>query len=693
MWGIIKVVALCASEVASVVRAPEVECGVYMGGGGGYGDKCRELHGERESIFLIISHLDCASSPLEPDGERVCGMSDDTMMGHNVREAADDSRLGGKLGKRSGFFPESNMLAGKAKSSSRTIMTPARALRSRPILAVLYRSPRSAPPIHPSSRPSASNHVFPIHRRTQIPRTNASPYTRHFTSSSRRCEQRGKDSFYSRLREALGRTRIQWAPIPVGLGIGFLGFLQFRRMQDRDRFLGDRPDDLSDSSAQGKVGRRERIRPSGPWTVQVMSTLPLKAISRIWGKFNELDIPFFPFLNRTNTHESFDEVAEPDLRVYPNLAAFFYRELKPGVRPLDPNPNALLSPADGKVVQFGTIEHGEVEQVKGVTYSLDALLGAERPGSSPPSPSTNTPLTNPFPRPSDPAPLSSDNEGEDRFRTDEEFARVNGISYSLPNLFSGNQDPNTTTSPSAATDQSTKAKKSSERAVYDDLTATTQESSPWWSPFATKPTDPTTLYYMVVYLAPGDYHRFHSPVSWVVTARRHFAGELYSVSPYLVRTLPGLFTLNERVVLLGRWRHGFFSYTPVGATNVGSIVINFDKELRTNSLTTDTAADRAAAAAKERGEAYSGFAEATYGNASEVLGGHALKRGEEMGGFQLGSTIVMVFEAPKGVRRRSFDEGFTDKGDERKGGWKWDVEKGMKVKVGQSLGHVIEEDD
>jgi len=198
---------------------------------------------------------------------------------------------------------------------------------------------------------------------------------------------------------------------------------------------------------------------------------------------------------------------------------------------------------------------------------------------------------------------------------------------------------------------------------------------------------PTALHYIVVYLAPGDYHRFHSPTAWVVEKRRHFAGELYSVSPYLQRTLPGLFTLNERVVLLGRWRWGFFSFTPVGATNVGSIKINFDSELRTNSLTTDTAADRAAEEASERGEPYSGFAEATYAQASKILGGHALRRGEEMGGFQLGSSIVLVFEAP--TARRKAAEMSQDTGDVE-GGWRWGVLKNQKVKYGEPLGWVEE---
>ncbi|KAF2183707.1 phosphatidylserine decarboxylase [Zopfia rhizophila CBS 207.26] len=517
-----------------------------------------------------------------------------------------------------------------------------------------------------------SNHLRPAYSRLSQP-------SRCFSSSRRVLDQQNyhrKESFRSRLNSALKNTKIEWKPIPVALGVGFLGLYQFYRIQRREQHTQSNGNESGEGN--GRPEKRERIRPSGPWQVQIMSTLPLKALSRLWGRFNELEIPYYLRVPGFKLYSfifgvNLSEVSEPDLHVYPNLASFFYRTLKPGVRPLDPNPNAILSPADGKIIQFGIIEHGEVEQVKGVTYSLDALLGSVRPKKPTPSITSSESSTD-----STHAKVGD----EDIIRADEEFAKVNGISYTLPNLFSGPW-PKDGQPAEMPTDQSTSSTASSEAEVRADL-ALSDASRPWWAPASTK--TPTALYYCVIYLAPGDYHRFHSPVSWVVESRRHFAGELFSVSPYLQRTLPGLFTLNERVVLLGRWRWGFFSYTPVGATNVGSIKINFDRELRTNSLTTDTAADRAAVEAAARGEPYSGFAEATYEGASRLLGGHALKRGEEMGGFQLGSTIVLVFEAPKG-QRPSFDEGF--KG-ERNGGWRWNVKQGMKVKVGEALGFVEE---
>jgi phosphatidylserine decarboxylase len=514
------------------------------------------------------------------------------------------------------------------------------------------------------------------------------------------------ESFGTRLGKAWRGTKIAWYPIPVGLGIGFLGFAQFWRVrareQERQRSAIAASVGGGEDGGEGGPGRprkRERIRPSGPWQVQIMSTLPLKAVSRLWGRFNELSIPYYLRVPGFKLYGwlfgvNFDEVSEPDLHVYPNLASFFYRTLKPGVRLLDPNPNAILSPADGRILSFGTIEHGEVEQVKGMTYSLDALLGKTPPGTSP-NPSAPSSIFAP-PTSTDSAQSKlTDDATADTMTADQEFANMNGISYTLPNLFSGQHGEAGASSITLPSDASTTPRASSEAEVRADLALSPSTQQPWWSPFSScsaSASKSSQLYYVVVYLAPGDYHRFHSPVPWVCTSRRHFAGELYSVSPYLQRTLPGLFTLNERVVLLGRWKYGFFSYTPVGATNVGSIKINFDSELRTNSLTTDTAADRDAAAAKERGEPYSGFSEATYAKASKVLGGHALRRGEEMGGFQLGSSIVLVFEAPEGRRAKSLDEGGLD-GGEKRGGWRWNVYKGQRVKMGEAVGWVEEDKD
>ena len=49
------------------------------------------------------------------------------------------------------------------------------------------------------------------------------------------------------------------------------------------------------------------------------------------------------------------------------------------------------------------------------------------------------------------------------------------------------------------------------------------------------------------------------------------------MAPWAARKMPGLFTLNERAVLSGSWEHGFFSFTAVGAYNVGSIRLEVDK--------------------------------------------------------------------------------------------------------------------
>jgi phosphatidylserine decarboxylase len=110
---------------------------------------------------------------------------------------------------------------------------------------------------------------------------------------------------------------------------------------------------------------------------------------------------------------------------------------------------------------------------------------------------------------------------------------------------------------------------------------------------------------------------------------------------------------------------------PVGATNVGSIVVNFDKVcpcLLSIVSYTNTTHQNLRTNLRKRPPP-GAFVEAHYTQASALLRGQPLARGHEMGGFKLGSTIVMVFEAPRGFR-------FT-------------VKPGEKVKVGQAFGDVF----
>jgi phosphatidylserine decarboxylase len=141
------------------------------------------------------------------------------------------------------------------------------------------------------------------------------------------------------------------------------------------------------------------------------------------------------------------------------------------------------------------------------------------------------------------------------------------------------------------------------------------------------------LFHCVIYLAPGDYHRFHSPTDWTIFSRRHFPGELFSVNPKVVSWLKGVFNLNERVAYYGQWKYGFFSMTPVGATNVGSIKVYKDEELITNVRSkTDTIIDEE--------KLYKTFK-------TTESAGVEMRRGDPFGEFNLGSTIVLIFEAPQ----------------------------------------------
>ncbi|KAK4532009.1 hypothetical protein CCYA_CCYA10G2866 [Cyanidiococcus yangmingshanensis] len=140
--------------------------------------------------------------------------------------------------------------------------------------------------------------------------------------------------------------------------------------------------------------------------------------------------------------------------------------------------------------------------------------------------------------------------------------------------------------------------------------------------------DPTTqssgLFYAVFHLPAGSYHRFHSPTRWHVLRRRHVVGQLLPGTPRILRRLGSLFALNERVCLFGEWKYGFMGLVAIGAFGNGHIDLHFDDDLLTNRWD-DYAPQRH---------------EWTY------RWPVSLEPGEEMGGFKLGSCIVLLFEAP-----------------------------------------------
>ncbi|CAG9331689.1 unnamed protein product [Blepharisma stoltei] len=164
-----------------------------------------------------------------------------------------------------------------------------------------------------------------------------------------------------------------------------------------------------------------------------------------------------------------------------------------------------------------------------------------------------------------------------------------------------------------------------------------------WYVDSVKKNKENQLYYVNLYLAPGDYHRFHSPTEWRVSFRRHIYGYLLGVFPLNIWRKGDVFTINERVAYFGEWKHGLFNYVAVGAFNVGSIEVNFDKELKTNLKK---------------------FENLEKTNDEINIEGE-FKKGEEFGRFNTGSTIIMIFEAPKGLE--------------------WTIQRGDRVLLGQNL--------
>jgi phosphatidylserine decarboxylase len=126
---------------------------------------------------------------------------------------------------------------------------------------------------------------------------------------------------------------------------------------------------------------------------------------------------------------------------------------------------------------------------------------------------------------------------------------------------------------------------------------------------------------VTIYLSPRHYHRVHSPTRAKVRRVRHIPGRCYPVNAWAASRLDGLYAQNERVIFeLAGGLGASLALVMVGAANVARISVAFH-ELRSNAGTKGQTVD---------------------------IDGISLERGDELGRFNLGSTVVLLLPAELG---------------------------------------------
>lgn len=127
--------------------------------------------------------------------------------------------------------------------------------------------------------------------------------------------------------------------------------------------------------------------------------------------------------------------------------------------------------------------------------------------------------------------------------------------------------------------------------------------------------------FATLYLSPRDYHRVHMPCDGVLRQMIYVPGDLFSVNPLTAENVPNLFARNERVVCIFDTEFGPLAQVLVGATIVGSIELIW-----------------AGTVTPPRGNTVYRWDYPAQGNKAIRL-----NKGQEMGRFKLGSTVINLF--------------------------------------------------
>lgn len=133
--------------------------------------------------------------------------------------------------------------------------------------------------------------------------------------------------------------------------------------------------------------------------------------------------------------------------------------------------------------------------------------------------------------------------------------------------------------------------------------------------------------FATIYLSPQDYHRIHMPLGGKLTAASYVPGSLFPVNPFAVHNVTNLFARNERLITYAETQAGLVAVIKVGATMVGSVKVVYG-DFTTNAW---------------RRRPYT----------RPLSPSPRLAKGDELGRFEFGSTVIVLFEKDR-ARLRKF---------------------------------------
>ncbi len=322
-------------------------------------------------------------------------------------------------------------------------------------------------------------------------------------------------------------------------------------------------------------------------------------ISRIFGIIAAVEFPKFiqNFINRKYVEFFKIDMSEFDPpQSYASLNALFTRRLlRP--REIAVDERAFISPSDGVIFESGSCADLRAFSVKGCEYSLSELLGRTLTASESGGAVKNL----------DDEAVATSGSGEVGTGCAKDAGA--GMKFCAAQAKIRGDESGVNYSASGVRAE-----------IYSDESGASRETSAEDAQGGENISG-VNLSYANIYLSPRDYHHYHAPCDLSVLQALYIPADLYSVAKKFLLKIPNLYAKNERVILKCKMRNGGILWMVfVGALNVGKMRFDFDTRIQTN------------ACANREGALYE------YENLS-------FKKGDHLGNFELGSTIVLVAQS------------------------------------------------